>query len=80
VKATFTGRAHQIKRSPWNSVNTDVSEIELDLAGNVEGAVQTAKTAHFKGILQLKPIIADRLVFGSTFTLTLDDGQKEETK
>jgi len=77
MKATFTGKPINIRRPrAWdnNSGSSDMVDIELDMTGAVDGANTAAKTAHFRGTLQIKQLVADKLAFGSSFTITIDDG------
>lgn len=73
MKATFSGKALNIRRPRWSSNLSDMVEIELDMSGNVDGANIACKPANLKATLQLKQLVADKLTFGSPFTITIDD-------
>jgi hypothetical protein len=77
MKATFVGKPTNIRRPrAWdnNSGSSDMVDIELDMDGAVEGGNTAAKPAHFRGTFQIKQLVADKLTFGSSFTITIDDG------
>ena len=77
MKAQLTGRINRIVRHDDHfdniTKNNDMTEIEVEFRGNVDGAVPTAKPALMRAFLKLKPLIADKLQFGSTIYLTISD-------
>jgi hypothetical protein len=81
MKATFTGQANNIRRPhAWDNNrggSSDMVDIELDMSGTVDTRNIAAKPAHIRGTLQIKQLIADKLTFGNTFTITIDDGVEE---
>jgi hypothetical protein len=80
MKATLTGKIKRISRSEnkFNATSfvddtTDMTTVEVDLTGQVEEAQHTAKKAAMSLTLKLKPVIAEKLTFGSTITVSITD-------
>lgn len=80
MKATFTGTIKTIQRPDMMegfAATNDMVSVMLDLSGNIEDVVLTAKPARFTGTLRLKPIVADKLRFGTKITIIVHDDVEE---
>ena len=80
MKATFTGKANGIRRPRSDFSTTDMVEIDLDMNGKVDSRNLGEQPTTFRGTLQVKQLVADKIAFGSTFTITIDDGAVEQPK
>jgi hypothetical protein len=80
MKATFTGKIKRIVRSDlkMNAASfadgtADMTTVEVDLTGQVENTLHTAKQAVMNLTLKLKPLEAEKLNFGAIITVSITD-------
>lgn len=75
MKAKLTGKINRIVRNNDKIIikDSDMVEIDIDFTGQIEDVILTAKQISMKATLKLKPIIADKLLFGSNITINLSD-------
>lgn len=81
MKVAFKGKIGSITRprkSETFRLDDEMVSLGIDLSGLV--ANETARSARLNGTLQLKPLIADRLRFGSLLTITIEDDSETETE
>lgn len=71
MKAKYTGTIREVSKKD------DEVEITVAFSGTVEGFQSEAKKTSMDVVLRLKPVVADKLTFGSTFILTLTDEEPE---